>query len=151
MSEQQFSLTLSLQQEYQFQVDFGKPGVAPLLVDEPEPLGHGAGPNPTRLLGAAIGSCLGASLLFCLGKARIVPAGLRIAVEGRVERNPEGRLRVTHVTARLSPEVTPEDRARMGRCLEVFEQYCTVTESVRHGIDVTVAVEPVETAAATPA
>lgn len=151
MSEQQFSLTLSLQQDYQFQVDFGKAGVAPLLVDEPEPLGHGAGPNPTRLLGAAVGSCLGASLLFCLNKARISPAGLRIAVEGTVARNPEGRLRVASLTARLSPEVTPEERARMGRCLEVFEQYCTVTESVRHGIDVTVEVEPVETAAAAPA
>ena len=29
-----------------------------------------------------------------------------------------------------------------GRCLEIFESFCTVTESVRHGIDVAVAVEP---------
>lgn len=45
-----------------------------------------------------------------------------------------------HVT--LAPEVTAEVRDRMGRCLEVFESFCVVTESVRRGIDVAVRVEP---------
>jgi len=31
----------------------------------------------------------------------------------------------------------------MKRCLELFEEYCTVTASVRGGIDVAVEVEPV--------
>jgi uncharacterized OsmC-like protein len=30
----------------------------------------------------------------------------------------------------------------MARCLEVFEDYCVVTQSVRDGIDITVSVEP---------
>lgn len=37
---------------------------------------------------------------------------------------------------------TAEGRERMGRCLEIFESFCTVTESVRQGIDVKVSVEP---------
>jgi hypothetical protein len=34
-------------------------------------------------------------------------------------------------------------RSRMARCLDLFESFCTVTESVRHGIDVSVKVQPV--------
>jgi hypothetical protein len=31
---------------------------------------------------------------------------------------------------------------RMGRCLDIFEQFCIVTQSVRQGIQVDVRVEP---------
>lgn len=39
-------------------------------------------------------------------------------------------------------ELRPEDGERIGRCLELFEDLCVVTQSVRTGIDVQVAVEP---------
>jgi hypothetical protein len=42
----------------------------------------------------------------------------------------------------MMPTVGAEMREKMGRCLELFESFCTVTQSVRHGIEVTVAVEP---------
>ncbi|MDP3911719.1 MAG: OsmC family protein [Gemmatimonadales bacterium] len=80
--EQPFTLSLTLQDGYGFSVDFGEDGVPPLLTDEPAPLGAGRGPNPTRLLAAAVGSCLGASLLFCLRKSRVEVMGLRTSVEG---------------------------------------------------------------------
>ena len=34
-------------------------------------------------------------------------------------------------------------RSRVERCLELFEDFCVVTQSVRNGIEVDVAVEPV--------
>ena len=40
-----FELTMELQGGYRFLVDFAQPGVPPLLLDEPEPLGEGEGPN----------------------------------------------------------------------------------------------------------
>ena len=108
-------------------------------------LGAGRGPSAARLLAAAIGHCLGASLLFCLRKSRIEVEELRTTVEGTVVRNERGRLRVGAIRAKLAPEVAPGDRDRMGRCLELFEDFCIVTESVRQGIPVVVevAAEPV--------
>jgi hypothetical protein len=61
-------------------------------------------------------------------------------------RTPEGRLRIRDVRVTLAPEVSAADRARMGRCLELYESFCVVTESVRHGFPITVGVEPRTTA-----
>ena len=77
-----FTLTLSRDGDFRFSVEFDMPDVEPLRVDEPPPVGDGTGPNPARLLAASVGSCLSASLLFCLGKARIEPAGFWQSVTG---------------------------------------------------------------------
>ncbi len=136
--------TLSREEGYRFRVRFDLEGMGELIADEPAPLGEGRGPDPSRLLAAAIGSCLGASLLYCMGRARLPVEGLEATVDVLIGRSPEGRLRIRGMEARLSPAVQADVRARMGRCVEVFEQFCTVTESVRQGIPVTVRVEPVE-------
>lgn len=142
MTSDTFTLNLSLKDNYQMVADFEQDGVADLLMDENPPLGEGKGPNPARLLGAAVGGCLSASLLFCLRKARLDIKDLATRVEGEMERNEAGRLRIKRIQVRLSPAVDPEERERMGRCLELFENFCIVTESVRRGIAVDVAVEP---------
>jgi len=104
--------------------------------------------NAARLLAAAVGHCLGASLLFCLRRSRIPVKQLRVTVAGTLVRNERGRLRIGEIRVSLAPDITPEDRDRIGRCLDVFEDYCIVTESVRQGIPVTVAAEPAVAAVA---
>jgi uncharacterized OsmC-like protein len=52
-----------------------------LIVDELKTMGENSGPNPTRLLSAAIGHCLNSSLLFCLSKARINVRNLETTVK----------------------------------------------------------------------
>jgi organic hydroperoxide reductase OsmC/OhrA len=145
-----FTVDLSLRDGYAFNVEFGDGEGPPLVVDELPPLGEGNGPNPARLLAAAVGSCLSASLLFCLRKSRIEVGELRTIVEGTITRNERGRLRMGGIKVRLAPQVTPEQRERMGRCLDLFHDCCIVTESVREGIAVDVEVEPALTPAATP-
>ncbi len=143
MSENgELTVSLELIDEYRFNVSFERAGVD-LLMDEPEPLGDGAGPNATAVLSAAIGNCLSASLLFCLRKAKIEPQGVRTTVRTALERNERGRLRIgeTRVEIRLDADAPPD---RMSRCLEVFEDFCIVTQSVRGGLDVDVAVVDVE-------
>lgn len=143
MSDQAFTIKLDRREGYEFRTDLVQPAGGALVVDEAPPLGKGAGPNPARMLGAAIGHCLSASLLFCMGKARIPVGGLRSTVEGSLVRNERGRLRIGRIDVLLQPEIAQEDTGRIARCLEVFEDFCIVTQSVRAGIDVSVKVEPV--------
>jgi hypothetical protein len=44
------------------------------------------------------------------------------------------------LSVRLEPGLAEPDRERAARCFELFQDFCVVTESVRHGIDVAVAV-----------
>jgi uncharacterized OsmC-like protein len=136
-----FEIRLERLEGYRFRVDFGSEGVPPLVADEPPPLGTGSGPNPARLLAAAVGDCLSASLLFCLGKARVELAGVKTRVEGTYRRNERGRLRIAKLDVAIEVDAPGSDPARLGKCLEVFEDFCVVTASVRKGVDVAVAVE----------
>lgn len=133
-----FELSLVLEDGYRFRVDFAEPGVPSLHLDEPEPPGSGRGPNAARLLAAAVGNCLASSALFCLRKARIPVEEMRVEVRGRIERNDDGRLRIGGLDVALYPTVPSEAHARTGRCLDLFEAFCLVTQSVREGIDVDV-------------
>jgi organic hydroperoxide reductase OsmC/OhrA len=135
-----FEIRLERLDGYRFLTDFGTEGVAPLIVDEPPPLGEGTGPNPARLLAAAVGDCLSASLLFCLGKSRVEVAGVKTRVAGTYRRNERGRLRITVLDVSIQVDVPGSDQAKLGRCLEMFEDFCVVTASVRKGVDVGVTV-----------
>jgi organic hydroperoxide reductase OsmC/OhrA len=137
-----FSLSVEQRDRYRFDVVFDDPSWKPIPTDEPAPLGGGTAPNPSRLLGAAIGNCMAASLLFCLEKARVPTGDIRARVTGSIGRNDRGRLRIQSVKVLLEPTVDGVPPQRMARCLEVFEDFCIVTQSVREGMDVDVAVEP---------
>ena len=123
-------------QGYRFKAIFDLERVPDILVDESKPAGEGLGPNPTRLLSVAIGHCLSSSLLYCLRRARIEVKGLETNVKATIARNEEGRLRVRDIDVQIDLDVGEEDQERVSRCLEVFEDYCTVTQSVRRGIQV---------------
>ena len=142
--QHEFSIALDWRQGYGFAVDFDQPGVPELLTDEPPPLGEGNGPNPVRLLAAAVGSCMSASLKFCLDRAHVELLELRTRVEGTLVRNERGRLRIGSLRVRLEPTVDPAMRDRIGRCLEVLEDFCIVGQSVRQGIELEVEVTPRE-------
>lgn len=142
MAESEFSVSLTLRQGYEFEADFGKEGLPPLRMDEPPPVGEERGPNASRVLAAAIGNCLSASLLYCLRRARIDVKGLTTTVEGTHTRNAQGRLRLGAFRVTIEPDYGDLPPERAARCLEIFEDFCTVTQSVRRGITVDVAVEP---------
>ena len=121
-------VSLRLRDDDTFEVDYGDIAVAD------------TSPSPTRLLGASIAMCLAASLLHCLRKGRFPINGFEASAVVTVERNEKGRLRVQRVNVLLDPGVGAEYAALFDRCSALFEDYCTVTESVRQGIDVRVTV-----------
>jgi uncharacterized OsmC-like protein len=139
MSESPAIVHLSQVQDYEFDVAFGSAGPT-LRADEPAPLGRGAGPSPVELLAAAVGNCLGASLLFALRKFKQASEPLSCTVQADVGRNAEGRLRVLGLTARLTLGVPAAAVEHLDRVLGGFEAYCTVTQSVSPAIPVSVEV-----------
>lgn len=135
-----FTIQVEQVDAYEFLVRFDKEQFAPLRLDEPAPLGHDAAPNASRILAAAIGNCLSASLVFCLKKANVTTAGVRADVSVEIVRNEARRLRVGKVDVTLHTTLPPDHPALVS-CLPLFEDFCVVTQSVRHGIDVSVRVE----------
>lgn len=110
------------------------------MLDEPEPLGYSAGPNTAQLIGAAAANCLSSRRLFCMCKFKQSPGTLRAEVSGGLTRNERGRMRIGryYVTIYLADEAGAIQH--FDRCLNRFEDFCVVTESVRHGIPVGVRV-----------
>lgn len=137
----EFTISIDQIHDYEFRVRFDKEQMPELIGDEPAPFGGDAGPSPSRLLAAAIGNCLSSSLLFCLRKARAQLTGLHADVKVSTVRNENKRLRVGGVEVTLEPQVPEADREKAKRCLAMFEDFCTVTQSIRTGIDVKVSVK----------
>ena len=137
----EFSISMDQVQDYEFRVHFGKEGLGDLVMDEPPPLGRDKGPNPSRILAAAIGNCLCASLLFCARKARVEVGPIHADVKVQIVRNEDRRLRIGKVEVTLDPHLPGSEREKARRCLDIFEDFCTVTESIRSGMEVAVSVK----------
>ena len=135
--------TITWEAGYRFRVRFDREGVPDLITDESPPLGDGTGPTPSLLLATAVGNCLAASLLFCLGKARLSVEGLEAEVTTEFTRNEAGRLRIGSMKVRLLPSWTPDTAAKAQRCLQIFEDFCIVTQAVRDGVPIEVQVDGV--------
>ena len=130
---------LQQQEGYAFRIEFGE-GIDDLFSDEPAPLGQGHGPNPSKLLLAAIANCLAASLTFALRKFGNQPGPITATITGEMDRNEAGRWRIPRARAEITLAEHPGVHKQFDRVLAQFEDFCVVTQSVRDGIDVQVVV-----------
>ncbi|MBI4290527.1 MAG: OsmC family protein [Betaproteobacteria bacterium] len=130
---------LTQEQDFRFAIAFAD-GIPQIHGDEPPPLGKSTGPSPMHLLAAAVGNCLSASLLFALRKFKQNPEPIQTAVAVTVDRNAENRLRVMNINVKLTLGAPGESLAHLDRALGQFEEFCTVSQSVRQGIPITVEV-----------
>jgi len=139
-SGRRYTVDVVQQADFRFEARFDAPSMPPLVTDEPPPLGGDAGPNPARLLAAAIANCLAASLLFALRKFGNRPDPVRAAATLDVARNAQGRWRVGRVAVDLHLGIPAGDARNLPRALDQFEDFCIVTQSVRAGFPVDVRV-----------
>ncbi len=103
--------------------------------------GDDEAPAPSDILAAAVGSCLSSSFTFCASKVKAELTSLTANVKAEISRV-EGYLRVTGIDVTLNPQFKREATAKnQDRCIAIFRNYCTVTESVRRGIPVNVTVK----------
>ncbi len=132
-------VTITRQEKYKFLVDFGE-NIPKAIADEPPPLGDGVGPSAERLLAAAMANCLCASLVFAINKFKGDPGRLSATATCETGRSANNRLRITHVKVDVALEAKPEELPHLDRALAQFEEFCTVSESVRAGIPLSVSV-----------
>jgi uncharacterized OsmC-like protein len=132
-------VSLKQEKDYAFANAFGN-AIPVLRSDEAAPLGAGTGPSPVQLLAASVGNCLAASLLFALRKFKQAPEPMRAQVEAVVGRNEKKRLRVQRLKVRIDLGVPAERLEHLDHALAQFEDFCTVTASVRAGIPVDIEV-----------
>lgn len=137
---QEITLTLTQESDYVFRVAFDETAIPDLITDESAPLGTEHGPNPTRMLLAAVANCLSASLLFALRKFKNSPGTLVSRASATLGRNAAGRLRVQHIAVTLELPEALADYQQAERLLAQFEHFCVVTGSVRDGVPVAVSV-----------
>lgn len=133
------TVTLTRLSGFQFQIDFGLDTPA-LFSDEPSPLGQSSGPAPNHLLLAAVANCLSASLVFALGKFKQDPGPMKATATATTGRNPANRLRIQHIDVHLELQKPGASFGHLDRVLAQFEEFCTVSMSVRQGIEIGVRV-----------
>ena len=139
-SHEEVRVTITREEDYRFSMEFD-PGMAAVVTDEPAPIGGGAGPSPSQLLAAAVANCLSASLLFAVGKFKGDPGKLTATATCEIGRNEKGRLRVTGIRVGITLGTAPETLSHLERALAQFEEFCTVSQSVRTGIPISVSVK----------
>jgi uncharacterized OsmC-like protein len=130
---------LSQRNDYRFDIAFDQ-GMPVLTSDEPAPLGTGLGPSPVQMLCAAVGNCLSDSLLFAFRKFKQQPDPIQCVVTAEVGRNEDNRLRVLQMTAQIRIGALASSLQQVDHVLTQFEEFCTVTQSVRQGIPITIEV-----------
>ncbi len=138
--EGRFTIQLEQREGFEINVAFDWKRAADLLMDEPPPLGETNGPNASRLLAAAVGNCLSASLLYCVGKEEPPARSLRTDVTCVMVRNEKKRLRIGRMDVRMILAPSLIDAKRFERCKTLFEDFCVVSASVRQGIPMRVSV-----------
>lgn len=141
MSDKTITTKLHLMEGYKFTVKSDIDYIPDFLVDETKPDGEGSGPNPPRLLSAAVGHCISSSLIYCLKKARIPVKNLETTVKTNLFQNKTGKARISSIDIQINLKVNKKDEPRIHRCLTLFENYCTVTQSIRKGIEVNVTIK----------
>jgi organic hydroperoxide reductase OsmC/OhrA len=141
--ERRFRVDLTHKGRFRFASQASEDGVlhgALFPSDEPDPVGENSGPSTPALLGSALGHCLSASLLEALRHAHLEVLGCETEAVAIVKPNDEGNPRIDHVAITIRPRLAGTSPL-MKRCADVFENHCTVTQSVRRGIDVRVDVD----------
>jgi organic hydroperoxide reductase OsmC/OhrA len=92
------------------------------------------------MLLAAVANCLSASLLFALQKFKQDPGALIATATPEVVRNENKRLRIQRIHVQLELGKAAGDIEHLDRVLAQFEEFCTVSMSVRQGIAIDIEV-----------
>ena len=133
------SVRLVQQSDYKFAIFYNEEK-NPIYGDEPPPMGKSEGATPSQLLIAAVANCLSDSFLFALRKFKQDPGPIETKASCDIGRNEQNRLRILSIQVEIHIGVPGETLENLDRVLAQFQDFCTVSSSVRAGIPVNVRV-----------
>lgn len=142
--ERRFAVKLSHVDGYRFRSQASEDGIPhgeSYYSDEPDPVGEASAPATPALLASALGHCLSASLYEALRGADVELLGVDTEAVAVVALGASGLPRIRHVDITIRPRLAAPRQAEMQRCEDDFQNHCTVTCSVRQGVQVNVDVE----------
>lgn len=141
--ERRFDIHMKHVERFRFTTQASEEGLphgAPFASDEPDPVGDNSGPATPALLATAVAHCLSASLLETSRKAHIDVLEMETTATAVVIPNAEGNPRINRIEVLISP-LLATDNTRKQRCEDVFQNYCTVSSSLKPAIAINVRVD----------
>ena len=143
LAEREIKVKVKLDRDMIFKCDLGETKLGDCYIDESNKIkSEMLGPNAAQLLAMAILGCLSASYVFCFSKRDFTVKDLEAFAIVTIFRNEKGFVRVKKIDVTINPKInSPEMRKRAAQCQKMFEQYCTITASIREGIDVNVNID----------
>ncbi|MHA2183083.1 MAG: OsmC family protein [Promethearchaeota archaeon] len=143
MAEKEIKVKVKLERDMIFKCDLGGIKLGACYIDESHKVeSEMLGPNASHLLAMSILGCLSASYVFCFSKRNFTVKDLEAEAIVTIFRNEKGFVRVKKIDVSINPKIdSPEMRKRAIQCQKMFEQYCTITASVKEGIDVNVNID----------
>ncbi|MFX1419013.1 MAG: OsmC family protein [Promethearchaeota archaeon] len=143
INEYSSEVGIKLEEEMIFKCDLGQIQMNDLFIDEQhKKSADKIGPNPAKLLALSVLGCLAASFTFCLQKKNFSLSNLDGKAIIISKRNEKGYWRLKKIDIILNPKIDNHElRKRVDQCINFFEQYCIISESIRNGIDIDVKIE----------
>jgi uncharacterized OsmC-like protein len=119
-----------------------------LKLDEPADFnGTDMGPSPAEYFATSIGGCLGTSFAYCLKNMEVPAKAIKISVNLDMHHSGENRnspLRITGVSAAIDVTlVNPDDEEILDLCIESFNKYCVVSQSIMAGVPIDVKISKI--------
>ena len=137
-----FTVTLKKTGTMQFTSRFDK-NYPNIIFDEPAEFGgDDQYPNASRILTAAVASCLAASLSLCLNKVKMPVDMMELKAKCTTTHTDEGYIRIKQINVQIHPKWTSDiNEMKVNRCIRIFKNYCIATNAITNSVPVKVDVQ----------
>ncbi|HPW56806.1 MAG: OsmC family protein [Thermoanaerobaculaceae bacterium] len=130
--------TLRLQAELGERFHTQVSGAYPFVIDQPKPMGMGAGPNPLDVFLSSLGACICAIGRIIAQQEKLPLRGLKVSLEGDIDKDylmgqtREGRAGFTEVRTRIEVDADMSQAEKEAFVARIAER-CPIADNMVNG------------------